>query len=321
MESQSTSTQITQVGIRHSPIVTARFRTAFATDIGQRRSQNQDNLAVDPDLGLFVVADGMGGHQGGETASAMATENTMEIVRAGVLGKDGNWAPAELISEAIRNASSAIFNRSLQTPNLHGMGTTTTALLAKDGHLTIGHVGDSRCYLFRRKDDTEPYSIWQLTRDHSLVQEKLRAGIITREEIKTDRMKNVITRSVGFESQIQVETYHIETKPGDIYLICSDGLSGLVMDDEMLRIIQRNFPHHSAPGSESENQKSPYGDIQLEPHPGQNQDESETQEINMGSDATADPAVKLDRTVQKLIKAANENGGDDNITVVLVEIL
>lgn len=320
MESQSTSTQITQVGIRHSPIVTSRFRTAFGTDIGRRRSQNQDNLAVDPELGLFIVADGMGGHQGGETASAMATESTMELVRAGVKANAENWNPAELISEAIRTASSSIFNRSLQTPHLHGMGTTTTALLAKGSNLTIGHVGDSRCYLFRRKDDTEPYAIWQLTRDHSLVQEKLRAGIITREDIKTDRMKNVITRSLGFEIQIQVETYHIETHPGDIFLICSDGLSGLVPDDEMLRILQRNFPKRSTVGMEEETPvKTPYGEIHLETAPGH--EATNTKEITMTTDVSFDPAMQLENTVKRLIKAANENGGDDNISVVMIEVL
>ena len=153
------------------------------------------------------------------------------------------------------------------------MGTTTTALVFKnhdqasatrrdshdqasatrrDSHdqagaarreyseLTIGHVGDSRCYLFRPLPDGDLLH-WQLTRDHSLVQDKLRAGLIKREEIATDRMKNVITRSVGFESDVQVETYHFAAHPGDMLLICSDGLSGLIQDDEMCDIIRETY--------------------------------------------------------------------------------
>ena len=112
------------------------------------------------------------------------------------------------------------------------MGTTTTALLFKDSTLTIGHVGDSRCYFFR------PNAVWQATRDHSLVQEKLRAGLITRKDVKTDRMKNVITRSVGFEPNVDVEIYQMEVQAGDCFLVCSDGLSGMIDDLKMLEIVQ-----------------------------------------------------------------------------------
>jgi PPM family protein phosphatase len=115
------------------------------------------------------------------------------------------------------------------------MGTTTTALIFSDEKLFIGHVGDSRCYFFRRDQ------IWQLTRDHSMVQEKLRAGLITREQIKTDRMKNVITRSVGFESELAVEIYEMGVQPGDAFLLCSDGLSGQVEDPDLLSEVNREL--------------------------------------------------------------------------------
>src|SRR5207244_4261325 len=117
------------------------------------------------------------------------------------------WEPRAVISSAITRANHAIYERSTHNPDLQGMGTTTTALLFKHGKLVIGHVGDSRCYFFRSD------AIWQATRDHSLVQEKFRAGLITREEVKTDKMKNVITRSVGFEPQLNVETYEMEARP------------------------------------------------------------------------------------------------------------
>jgi protein phosphatase len=270
-----------QDGLPSSPIVCERFRVGFATDIGRRRSQNQDNLAVAADLGLFMVADGMGGHQGGETASALATQVVPQVVRDGQ--KNPSWDARLLISQAIRNANATIFKRALETPNLHGMGTTTTALLFKNDHLYIGHVGDSRCYLFRNGSLSE-LACWQVTRDHSLVQEKLRAGLITREEIKTDRMKNVITRSVGFEQDVNVETYHIVTKPGDVFLICSDGLSGLINEKEILEIVRTEL-------SKFESNNPPHLGAQVE------------------------------QTVRQLVAAANANGGDDNITSVVIEVL
>jgi len=242
------------------------FNVGFATDIGRKRSQNQDSVAVNVELGLFVVADGMGGHRGGETASAMAVEIVPESVRRAQ--RQAEWDPREVLTIALQEANRAIFQRSVEQPQLQGMGTTTTALLFKDGVLTIGHIGDSRCYFIRPKE------LWQATRDHSLVQEKLRAGLITRQELKTDRMKNVITRSVGFEENVDVEIYQMQVRSGDAFLVCSDGLSGQVDDPGLLQLVQRDlFDGH---------------DIQ--------------------------------HAVRDLIDAANANGGDDNITTVLIEV-
>lgn len=249
------------------------FNVGFGTDIGRKRSQNQDSLAAVPELGLFVIADGMGGHKGGEIASSMTVEIVPEVVRQAQSSSD--WNPKKTISQAIEKANREIFKRSSQDPHLQGMGTTTTALLFKGRKLTIGHVGDSRCYFVRL-----PGAIWQATRDHSLVQEKLRAGLITRADIKTDRMRNVITRSVGFEGQVNVETYEMETHPGDIFVICSDGLSGLIDDLDLLRLVERNLG---------------------------------------GASASSSNATQT--AVDQLIEAANANGGDDNISTIVVQVL
>ncbi|CAM6053602.1 unnamed protein product [Sphagnum tenellum] len=210
-----------------------KFSVGIGTDVGKKRSQNQDSSASHPDLGLFIVSDGMGGHQGGEIASALAVETISNCIRDIV--KKENWEPAQAISEAIRAANLVIYEKSQAEPKLNGMGTTTTALLFKDSRLTIGHVGDSRCYYLRKN------AVWQATRDHSLVQEKLRAGLITRSQLKTDRMKNVITRSVGFQPKIDVEIYQMNVLPQDSFLLCSDGLSGLVEEAEIVEITNRDI--------------------------------------------------------------------------------
>lgn len=247
-----------------------QFRVGCATDIGRRRAQNQDSFAVHPDLGLFAVADGMGGHQGGEIASSMTVEILPQIVREEI--KRPNWDPREVIAVAIERASAAIYERSARDSKLRGMGTTATALLFKEDRVAIGHVGDSRCYLLH------PHQIWQLTRDHSLVQEKLRAGLITRDQLKTDRLKNVITRSVGFEARVRVEIYEMNTAPGDTFLLCSDGLYGLVEDLSILDTVQKTL--------------------------------IEKQDTNQ---------TAIDQTVNQLISQANQLGGDDNITTIVVQ--
>ncbi len=244
-----------------------KFHVGFATDIGLRRSQNQDSGASCPDLGLFVVADGMGGHRGGEIASAMAVEIIPEMVRdAEAAGPD--WSPRQVLTRAIEKANHAVYSRAAEESKLQGMGTTTTAVLFKDGRATFGHVGDSRAYLFR------PGAVWQLTRDHSLVQEKLRAGLITRDQVKHDQMKNVITRSVGFGPETAVELYEMDTERGDVFLLCSDGLSGQVEDDEILQIIEKRMFE------------------------------------------TLDPK----NAVADLITLANARGGQDNTTVIVIQV-
>ncbi len=247
------------------------FNSAFATDIGRRRAQNQDNGASHPEMGLFIVADGMGGHRGGETASSLAVETITTVVTEKLKGRrkaDSDQNARAILVEAIETANLRIHHTAARDPQLQGMGTTTTAMLFSPGKLLIGHVGDSRCYKL------VPGAIWQLTRDHSLVQEKLRAGLISREQLKTDRLKNVITRSVGFEPHLNVETYDVDVKSGDTFLVCSDGLSSLVDDEHIIQAAQESLFEKK----------------------------------------------DLDAAARRLIDVANESGGDDNITVVIVQI-
>lgn len=212
----------------------ARFQVGHATDIGLRRQKNQDSYLVLEDQGLFVVADGMGGHRGGEIASSMVTEIMPGSLAAAKSNPESTAAQA--LTEAIQRANHDIFEKSIKDPELNGMGTTATALLFSErGRLTIGHVGDSRAYLVK------PGEIWQLTRDHSYVQEKLRAGLITREQAKNDQTRNVITRSVGFGTETVVEIFEMEYHKGDVFLICSDGLSGQVEDVDILGVFDKRL--------------------------------------------------------------------------------
>ncbi|MEW6056098.1 MAG: Stp1/IreP family PP2C-type Ser/Thr phosphatase [Bdellovibrionota bacterium] len=216
-----------------------RLNASGFTHVGMRRAQNQDSFLIASDLRLFIVADGMGGHQGGETASAMATENIRKYMEENaspeILHSTRHKGlvidPVIQLQKAILSANQAIQARGQDETALQGMGTTATALYFTDAELYIAHVGDSRGYLLH------PQRIWQITRDHSLVQEKLRAGLITRAQLKTDRMKNVITRSVGFESEVDVDVYKLDHNPGDTFLLCSDGLSGMLEDTDILQIV------------------------------------------------------------------------------------
>ena len=184
---------------------------------------------MEPGSRLFVVADGMGGHAGGETASKL----TVETVVQSVLSDKGsmNMEPSDLLMGAIHRANTAVYSTAEKNKSLSGMGTTVVTMYFTAGKLIVGHVGDSRVYMVKKNQ------IWQLTKDHSLVNEKLKAGIITREQMKKDKSRNVITRSVGFESSVLVDVYQKEVNSGELYFACSDGLSGLVDDMEMLKMV------------------------------------------------------------------------------------
>ncbi len=249
---------------------------AFLTDIGRRRAQNQDSGGAFSDLSLFVVADGMGGHRGGEVASKMAVEAIREVV-ASKLVEGASSAIA--LAEGAKSANQRIMERARNEPELEGMGTTTTSLRFDGPIAYIGHVGDSRCYLLR------PEGVWQLTRDHSLVQEKLRAGMITRDQLKTDRMKNVITRSVGFDLQFGIDLYEYEPEAGDLFLLCSDGLTG-PLDDADIHAIATAIYFDAIRGAEFQGRKFGY-----------------------------EPLLK--HLVDRFVEAANERGGDDNITALV----
>lgn len=196
---------------------------------------------MDEQRGLFIVADGMGGHQGGEIASRMVVETVPNELQRLLAHQSPLPDEAPLtfakrcVHDAIAKANEIIFEKSLKNKELRGMGTTTTALFMAGPVSIIGHVGDSRCYLIRDGQ------IWQLTRDHSLVQEKLRAGLISRAQVKTDRMKNVITRSVGFEKQVYIDLYEVPAETGDTFVLCSDGLSGPVDDQKLRELVEQTI--------------------------------------------------------------------------------
>jgi protein phosphatase len=201
----------------------ASYRSAARTDVGMKREHNEDSFLVNEDLGLYVVCDGMGGHAGGETASRLAVQTIERELLSARLRSDDPFT----VREAVEGACAAVFRTSRANPELAGMGTTCISLLVKNGQALIGHVGDSRAYLVREGD------VYQLSEDHSLVNEQVRAGLLSEEEARHSRLKNIITRSVGFEEDVLVDVMGVETRPGDRFLLCSDGLSNLVDNDEI----------------------------------------------------------------------------------------
>lgn len=239
-----------------------------ATDVGQVRSTNQDSFNVNEADDLFVVADGMGGHAGGEIASKLCVEEISKYLRE----QDAVFTAAErahpdarisnALAHAVNHASTKIYERALEEPSLRGMGTTATALKIVDGFAYVAHVGDSRCYLLRCG------FIYQITNDHSLVSEQVRAGILTKEEAELHHLRNVITRSVGYQEEEDVDITSLALEDGDLLLLCSDGLHGKVPDKELSLLVK---------------------DLEI-------------------------------KAVPKLIALANERGGDDNITVVIVKV-
>jgi len=206
-----------------------------ATDVGRVREQNEDSYLIVEDHGLYVVADGMGGHLGGQMASSLAVKTIGEAIEecneeieegVGVDPLESSPVP-RLLAMAVRKACGAIYRTAQEDPELSGMGTTCTALLVRGERAFVAHVGDSRCYL-QRGD-----KIIQITDDHSLVNEQIKEGLITREQARTSRLKNIITRSVGFERDVAVDTLALPVKAGDRLLMCSDGLANFVDDTEI----------------------------------------------------------------------------------------
>jgi protein phosphatase len=198
---------------------------AVASDTGRRRRRNEDNYVVAPPL--FAVADGMGGAQAGEVASQLAAS----ALEAGDLdGLEGTKRIDALIQEANRR----IFDRASSDPSASGMGTTMTVALVEGMTVAIGHVGDSRAYLVRGEQ------MEQLTEDHSLVNELLKSGKLSEEEAQIHPQRSVITRAVGTDPDVDVDGFTIEAEEGDVFLICSDGLTDMVEDEEILEVVHRN---------------------------------------------------------------------------------
>ncbi len=211
-----------------------------ATDKGMKRAINEDKYFLDTSIGLFIVADGMGGHLGGEKASSMAIEEIVKVFQDNL--KEGKpLSPVELIKKSIYSANTKIFNMGTQNPSLKGMGTTVTLMFIKDKNLWLGHVGDSRAYLYREKE------IKLLTSDHSWIEEQIKAGMLSDEHAKGHYMKNVITRSVGYKKEVEVDVYRYDAKVKDIFLLCSDGLSGVVSKEEICEVLEKH-PVEDCPG-------------------------------------------------------------------------
>jgi protein phosphatase len=249
------------------------FDIASATDPGMVRSHNEDSVAADAANGLVVLADGMGGYNAGEVASGMATtviitEMQQVLQKAQpheIDPKTRQQIGKRMVREQVLKANTSIYQAAQSQPQYAGMGTTLVVCLFHDNFLTVAHIGDSR--LYRLRGD----SMEQVTRDHSLLQEQLDSGLITPEEAKLSQNKNLVTRALGIDPTVDPEVHVHEARPDDIYLLCSDGLSDMV-DDEEIRLTL----------------------ITLRQNPS--------------------------LTVQQLIQAANDNGGRDNISAMLIRV-
>ena len=204
---------------------------AARTDVGRIRAGNEDSLYADATStrGLFIVADGMGGHAAGEVASAMAVQVVAQELTP-VVTSDAPGA-AERMFEALRTANRVIYERTVRESEKQGMGTTASVLLLSDHGFLIGQVGDSRIYRLREGD------FRQLTRDHSYVQEQIDAGYLTPEQARYHPYSNVITRCVGANEDVTPEVFTGELRPGDVFLVASDGLTGMVDDKRLQQLL------------------------------------------------------------------------------------
>lgn len=196
---------------------------AALTDVGRVRSHNEDSVLAQPPL--FVVADGLGGHEAGEVASSIAVQTLLDHAP--------RRPDAKALARAVRAANREVIRAAREGMGRSGMGTTITAAMVDDGNITIAHVGDSRAYLF------SDGRLEQITEDHSMVADMVRRGQITEEESRVHPNRSVITRALGTDPNMVADTYEVEAKPGDILLLCSDGLSGMVDDDTIADILAR----------------------------------------------------------------------------------
>lgn len=249
------------------------LQSASLTDPGRVRDHNEDCIESRPEIGLFVLADGMGGYNAGEVASGMATsliadgmQERWQLREVEKLGREeAKKLARDAIAEHVARANAAIFNTSQNNPECAGMGTTLVVCLFHDNFVAVGHIGDSRLYRLRGE------AMEQVTRDHSLLQEQLDSGLITPEEAKLSQNKNLVTRALGIDPSVETEIHVHEAQQDDIYLLCSDGLSDM-MEDEEIRLTM----------------------------------------LTLKSNPTL--------TVQQLVQAANDNGGRDNISAMLIRV-
>ena len=211
----------------------AGILSAFRTDVGKVRANNQDAPIVSEKLRLYGVADGMGGHKGGEVASTSARDDLLREL-------EGKTPSVAALSGAIEEVNRQIYHQQEHDDALTGMGTTLSVLWMSDNFVYIGHVGDSRVYLLR---DGE---FKQMTLDHSLVEQLVREGVLTEEEAQNQPMRNIITRAIGTDESVEVDVVVEERRKGDLWLACSDGLHGLVDDRQMRDALRQYAPEKAA---------------------------------------------------------------------------
>jgi len=211
----------------------AGILSAFRTDVGKVRANNQDAPIVSEKLRLYGVADGMGGHKGGEVASTSARDDLLREL-------EGKTPSVATLSGAIEEVNRQIYHQQEHDDALTGMGTTLSVLWMSDNFVYIGHVGDSRVYLLR---DGE---FKQMTLDHSLVEQLVREGVLTEEEAQNHPMRNIITRAIGTDESVEVDVVVEERRKGDLWLACSDGLHGLVDDCQMRDALRQYAPEKAA---------------------------------------------------------------------------
>ena len=210
------------------------YEFSIRTDPGLARENNEDSVTVDEPTRLAILADGMGGYNAGEIASGMAT-TFIKSELGRWLAQAGRHANAKEVRRAMEicvdNANRSIFNAANSNPQYSGMGTTLVVGVFQDGRLLLGHIGDSRCYRLRGSE------LAQITKDHSLLQEQMDAGLITPEQAAVSTNKNLVTRALGVEDAVLLAVNEHRVEPGDIYLMCSDGLSDMVDDPGIARIL------------------------------------------------------------------------------------
>ena len=210
------------------------FEYFHAVDPGRARSNNEDSVEVDPVNALAVLADGMGGYNAGEVASTMATSFIKTELGRWLHEAAGHATDTEVrraMDICVDNANRAIFNAANSNPQYAGMGTTLVVGVFRETRLLLGHVGDSRCYRLRGG------RLVQITHDHSLLQEQIDSGLITAEQAAFSANKNLVTRAVGVEDTVLLETHLHDVLPGDTYLLCSDGLSDMLDDESIAQLL------------------------------------------------------------------------------------
>ncbi len=207
-------------------------KSAAITDIGKVRDINEDNYCIyEENIGLYIVADGMGGHKSGEIASATAIDIIRDHIKSYLTDEFLEQTVKGILFEAFNRANREIYKKSTSDYDCEGMGTTATVVLIVEDKFYIGHIGDSRAYLFRNKE------LRQITEDHSLVAELVKNGSITEREAMKHPRKNIITRSLGNDETVKVDIFSMDFKKGDMIILCTDGLTNFVDKNELQRLL------------------------------------------------------------------------------------